>query len=74
MIIKIELKLHRVLNLLHKLKVKLINNKEVTLEDINNIYNRLDIVYDTMRANKKDVYKDVYRTSTGGSIINMARK
>lgn len=74
MIIKVELKLHRVLNLLHKVKVKLINNKEVTLEEINNIYNRLDLIYDTMRANKKDVYKDVYRTSTGGSIVNMPIK
>jgi len=70
MIIKVELKLHRVLNLIHKLKVKLIKNKKVTLTEINDIYNRLDIIYDTMVANKKDLYKGIYDT-TKGSLSTM---
>ena len=37
MIIKVELKLHRVLEILHRLKVKLINKKPVGLEDLNDI-------------------------------------
>jgi len=53
MIIKVELKLHRVLEILHRLKVKLINKKPVGLEDLNDIYSRLDIIYDTMRASSK---------------------
>ena len=70
MIIKVELKLHRVLNLIHKLKLKLIKNKKVTLTEINDIYNRLDIIYDTMSTNKKDLYKGIYDT-TKGSLSNM---
>jgi hypothetical protein len=70
MISKVELKLHRVLNLIHKLKLKLIKNKKVTLTEINDIYNRLDIIYDTMSTNKKDLYKGIYDT-TKGSLSNM---
>ena len=70
MIIKVELKLHRVLSLLHKVKVKLIKNRKVTLTEINDIYNRLDFIYDTMVANKKNTNKNIYGT-TSGSFINI---
>jgi len=70
MIIKVELKLHKVLSLLHKVKVKLIKNRRVTLTEINDIYNRLDFIYDTMVANKKNTNKNIYST-TSGSFINI---
>lgn len=73
MIIKVELKLHKVLSLLHKVKVKLIKNRRVTLTEINDIYNRLDFIYDTMVTNKKEINKDVY-TTTGGSFMTISKR
>ena len=65
-IVKTELKVLKVLELVHKLKLKLIKGKKiVTLTEINEIYEKLDLIYDNMVANRK------YNSLFPGSLIKL---
>jgi len=73
-IVKTELKVLKVLELVHKLKLKLIKGKSsVTLTEINKIYEKLDLIYDNMVANRQYNSEDNY-VDVRASIINPNRQ
>ena len=73
-IVKTELKVLKVLELVHKLKLKLIKGKKtVTLTEINKIYEKLDLIYDNMVANRQYNSEDNY-VDVRASIINPNRQ
>lgn len=73
-IVKTELKVLKVLELVHKLKLKLIKGKKtVTLTEINKIYEKLDLIYDNMVANRQYNSEDNY-VDIRASIINPNRQ
>jgi len=73
-IVKTELKVLKVLELVHKLKLKLIKGKKtVTLTEINEIYDKLDLIYDNMVANRKYNSEANY-VDVRASIINPNRQ
>ena len=73
-IVKTELKVLKVLELVHKLKLKLIKGKKtITLTEINKIYEKLDLIYDNMVTNRKYNSEDNY-VDVRASIINPNRQ
>ena len=50
--IKFELKLLKILELLHKQKTRMIENKEVQYSSLQDIYQRIEILYDTIKNNQ----------------------
>ena len=49
---KIELKLLKILDLLHEQKVRLIEEKPVLYSSLAYIHSRVEIIYDTMKRSK----------------------
>ena len=49
---KIELKLLKILDLLHEQKVRLIEEKPVLYSSIADIHTRVEVIYDTIKSSK----------------------
>jgi hypothetical protein len=49
---KIELKLLKILDLLHEQKVKLIEEKLINFSSLSDIHTRVEVIYDTIKRNK----------------------
>jgi len=68
---KIELKLLKILELLHKQKVRLIEEKLIDFSSLADIHTRVEVIYDTIKRNKgrdftpKGVMIPMNKTRTG---------
>ena len=49
---KIELKLLRVLTLLHQEKLNIVEGKDILYSNIQDVHNRVELIYDMVRSNK----------------------
>ena len=49
---KIELKLLKILDLLHEQKVKLIEEKLINFSSLSDIHTRVEVIYDTIKRSK----------------------
>jgi hypothetical protein len=49
---KIELKLLKILDLLHDQKVRLIEEKPIQYSSLSDIHTRVEVIYDTIKRNK----------------------
>ena len=69
--IKFELKLLKILDLLHEQKVRLIEEKPVLYSSLADIHSRVEIIYDTIKRSKgrdfapKGVMIPMNKTRTG---------
>ena len=50
--LKIDTKLLKVLDLLHLAKLKLLDEEDITYAELHKIYNKVELVYDTMQQQK----------------------
>jgi len=68
---KIELKLLKILDLLHEEKINILDNKQVLYSNIQKIHSRVEVIYDTIRTSKgrdftpNGVMLPVNKTRTG---------
>jgi len=68
---KIELKLLKILELLHKQKVRLIEEKLIDFSSLADIHTRVEVIYDTIKRNNgrdfapKGVMIPMNKTRTG---------
>ncbi len=68
---KIELKLLKILELLHEQKVRLIEDKLINFSSLADIHTRVEVIYDTIKRNKgrdftpKGVMIPMNKTRTG---------
>ena len=68
---KIELKLLKILDLLHEEKINILDNKQVLYSNIQKIQSRVEIIYDSIKTSKgrdltpKGVMIPVNKTRTG---------
>ena len=68
---KIELKLLKILDLLHEEKINILDNKQVLYSNIQRIHNRVEIIYDSIKTSKgrdftpNGVMIQVNKTRTG---------
>ena len=60
--LKFELKLLKIMELLHENKVRLLENKPVLYTSIADIHNRVELIYDTIKNNQ---YKPEYHNING---------
>ena len=49
---KIELKLLKILDLVHLAKLKLLDEEDITYAELHKIYNKVELVYDTIQQQK----------------------
>ena len=49
---KIELKLLKILDLLHEQKVRLIEEKPIQYSSLSDIHTRVEVIYDTIKTSK----------------------
>jgi hypothetical protein len=49
---KIELKLLKILDLVHLVKLKLLDEEDITYAELHKIYNKVELVYDTIQQQK----------------------
>ena len=61
--LKFELKLLKIMELLHENKVRLLEDKPVLYTSIADIHNRVELIYDTVKNNQ---YKPEYHDINGG--------
>ncbi|QGZ17881.1 hypothetical protein HTVC103P_gp13 [Pelagibacter phage HTVC103P] len=61
--LKFELKLLKIMELLHENKVRLLEDKPVLYTSIADIHNRVELIYDTVKNNQ---YKPEYHNINGG--------
>ncbi len=68
---KIELKLLKILDLLHEEKINILDNKQVLYSNIQKIHSRVEVIYDSIKISKgrdftpKGVMITVNKTRTG---------
>jgi len=68
---KIELKLLKILTLLHEEKLKIVEGKNILYSDIHKIHSRVEVIYDTIKTSKgrdftpNGVMIQVNKTRTG---------
>ena len=68
---KIELKLLKILDLLHDEKINILDNKKILYSDIHKIHSRVEVIYDTIKTSKgrdftpNGVMIQVNKTRTG---------
>ena len=60
--LKFELKLLKIMELLHENKVRLLEDKPVLYTSIADIHNRVELIYDTVKNNQ---YKPEYHNING---------
>ena len=60
--LKFELKLLKIMELLHENKVRLLENKPVLYTSIADIHSRVELIYDTIKNNQ---YKPEYHNING---------
>ena len=60
--LKFELKLLKIMELLHENKVRLLEDKPVLYTSIADIHNRVELIYDTIKNNQ---YKPEYHNING---------
>jgi hypothetical protein len=60
--LKLEMKLVKILEILHKQKVKLLANKKISYSSLHDVYQRVELIYDTLKNNK---FKPEYYTVSG---------
>jgi hypothetical protein len=60
--LKLEMKLVKILEILHKQKVKLLANKKISYSSLHDVYQRVELIYDTLKNNK---LKPEYYTVSG---------
>ena len=60
--LKFELKLLKIMELLHENKVRLLDDKPVLYSSIADIHNRVELIYDTIKNNQ---YKPEYHNING---------
>ena len=68
--IKIDTKLLKVLDLLHLAKLKILDEKEITYKEMHKIYNKVELVYDTIQQQKSR--PESFRVN--GQLININNK
>ena len=49
---KIELKLLKILDLLHEEKINILDNKQVLYSNIQKIHSRVEVIYDSIKTSK----------------------
>lgn len=49
---KIELKLLKILDLVHLAKLKLLDEEDITYAELHKIYNKVELIYDTIQQQK----------------------
>ena len=67
---KIDTKLLKVLDLLHLAKLKLLDEEDITYEEMHKIYNKVELVYDTIQQQKSR--PESFRVN--GQLININNK
>lgn len=80
--LKFELKLLKIMELLHENKVRLLEDKPVLYTSIADIHNRVELIYDTVKNNQykpeyhniNGEFKEMNKVETkGGQWVNKAR-
>ena len=80
--LKFELKLLKIMELLHENKVRLLDDKPVLYSSIADIHNRVELIYDTIKNNQykpeyhniNGEFKEMNKVETkGGQWVNKAR-
>lgn len=70
---KIELKLLKILDLVHLAKLKLLDEEDITYAELHKIYNKVELVYDTIQQQKSrpeyHVINDTLNTTTNNKQI-----
>ena len=71
--LKIDTKLLKVLDLLHLAKLKLLDEQDITYAELHKIYNKVELVYDTIQQQKSrpeyHVINDTLNTTTNNKQI-----
>jgi len=49
---KVELKLLKILDLLHEQKINILDDRQVLYSDIQKIHSRVEVIYDTVKRSK----------------------
>jgi hypothetical protein len=66
--LKFEMKLVKILELLHEQKVRVLEEKSVSYSSLSDIYSRIEILYDTIKNNQyRPEYYGVKGTMTIGT-------
>ena len=66
--LKFEMKLVKILELLHEQKVRVLEEKSVSYSSLQDIYSRIEILYDTIKNNQyRPEYYGVKGTMTIGT-------
>jgi hypothetical protein len=68
--LKIDTKLLKVLDLLHLAKLKLLDEEDITYAELHKIYNKVELVYDTIQQQKSR--PESFRVN--GQLININNK
>lgn len=50
--LKIDLKLLTIMDLIHKQKLRVLDNKEILYSNLHDIYTRVELVYETLKENE----------------------